>query len=134
MPLKNIVTLFNVDMIGASRVPGSADEKVTTVAAPNEVFVVGPRVLSAKADALLEAVNAAYLKMNFNRDDDTSDKEFFYPRTDASPFLERGILTIDFYTGIHPRYHLPSDEARFLDPKKMEADHADAVREHLGVR
>jgi len=121
VPLKNIVTLFNVDMIGASRVPGSADETVATVAAPNEVFVVGPRVLSAKADALLEAVNAAYLQMTFNRDDDTSDKEFFYPRTDASPFLERGILTIDFYTGIHPRYHLPSDEARFLDPKKMEA-------------
>ncbi|HEX6976005.1 MAG TPA: M28 family peptidase [Vicinamibacterales bacterium] len=121
VPLKQIVTHFNVDMIAANRAPGSPDEKVATVAGDNEVYVVGPRVLSAKGDALVEAVNAAYLKMKFNRDDDTSEKEFFYPRTDASPFLERGILTIDYYTGLHPRYHLPSDEARFLDPRKMEA-------------
>jgi Zn-dependent M28 family amino/carboxypeptidase len=121
VPLKNVVTHFNVDMIAANRAPGSPDEKVDTVAGQHEVYVVGPRVLSAKADALVEAVNAAYLRMKFNRDDDTPDKEFFYPRTDASPFLERGILTIDYYTGIHPRYHLPSDEARFLDPKKMES-------------
>lgn len=121
VPLKNIVTLFNVDMIAASRAPGSPDEKVSTVASEHEVYVVGPRVLSAKADAMVEAVNTAYLQMKLNRDDDTPDKEFFYPRTDASPFLERGILTIDYYTGIHPRYHLPSDEARFLDPKKMES-------------
>lgn len=121
VPLKGVVTHFNVDMIAASRGPGSPDASVATVAGPNEVYVVGPRVLSAKGDALVEAVNAAYLKMTLNRDDDTPDKEFFYPRTDASPFLERGILTIDYYTGIHPRYHLPSDEARFLDPGKMEA-------------
>jgi Zn-dependent M28 family amino/carboxypeptidase len=121
VPLKQIVTHFNVDMIAATRAPGSPDETVATVAGQNEVYVVGPRVLSARGDALVEAVNAAYLKMSFNRDDDTSEKEFFYPRTDASPFLERGILTIDYYTGLHPRYHLPSDEARFLDPRKMEA-------------
>ena len=56
-----------------------------------------------------------------NRDHDRAESEFFYPRTDAGPFLERGILTIGFTTGIHGRYHAPSDEAKFLDPKKMEA-------------
>lgn len=121
VPLKSVVAHFNIDMIGANRSPGSSDEKSPEVAGPNEVFVVGPRVLSARADALLEAVNAAYLKMRLNREHDTVEKEFFYPRTDASPFLERGILTINFYTGIHPRYHQPADEARHLDPKKMEA-------------
>ena len=59
--------------------------------------------------------------MTFNRDFDKPEHEFFYPRTDAGPYLERGILTIGFFTGIHPRYHQPSDEARHLDPKKMEA-------------
>ena len=59
--------------------------------------------------------------MTLNRRDDRADSEFFYPRTDAGPFLERGILTIGFTTGIHPRYHLPADEARYLDPTKMEA-------------
>src|SRR5690606_33020408 len=81
----------------------------------------GPGVLSARADALLDRLNAEYLGMTFNREWDSADSEFFYPRTDAGPFLERGILTIGFTTGIHQRYHLPRDEAQFLDPKKIEA-------------
>jgi len=78
-------------------------------------------VLSGQTDALLERTNREYLNLRFNRDYDRAESEFFYPRTDAGPFLERGILTIGFTTGIHVRYHAPSDEARYLDPKKMEA-------------
>ncbi|HXW06433.1 MAG TPA: M28 family peptidase [Vicinamibacterales bacterium] len=116
-----VVAHFNIDMIGATRAPGTADASETRVTGPNEVYLIGPGVLSARADALLERVNRQYLNLRFNRDHDRADSEFFYPRTDAGPFLERGILTIGFTTGIHDRYHLPSDEARFLDPKKMEA-------------
>ena len=49
------------------------------------------------------------------------------PRTIASarPGVNLGLtsrsLTINLFTGIHPRYHLPSDEARYLDPAQMEA-------------
>ena len=43
------------------------------------------------------------------------------PAGDAGTFLERGILTIGFTTGIHPRYHLPADEAQFLDPVQVHA-------------
>ena len=57
--------------------------------------------------------------MKYNRQYNTPDSEFFYPRTDAGPFLERGILTIGFTTGIHNRYHLPADEARALDPVQV---------------
>jgi hypothetical protein len=121
VPLERIVAHFNIDMIGASRRPGSADANTMTVTAPNEVFLVGPRILSPRAELLLDAINAAYLNVAFNRVHDRADGEFFYPRTDAGPFLERGILTIDLFTGIHPRYHLPSDEARYLDPAQMEA-------------
>ena len=121
VPLEKIVAHFNIDMIAANRAPGSADASSKTVAGPNEVYLVGPGVLAASADALLDRVNTAYLKMTLNRDFDKPDHEFFYPRTDAGPYLERGILTINFFTGIHPRYHQPSDEARHLDPKKMEA-------------
>jgi hypothetical protein len=70
-------------------------------------------------DALLARVNGEYLKLRFNHKDDRADSESFYPRTDAGPFLERGILTIGFDTGMHARYHLPSDEARHLDPVQM---------------
>ncbi|HJR60845.1 MAG TPA: M28 family peptidase [Vicinamibacterales bacterium] len=120
VPLDRVAALVNIDMIGATRAPGSPDAEAPRVTGPNEVFLIGPGVLSAGADALLESVNQAYLKMTFNRSWDTPDSEFFYPRTDAGPFLERGVLTIGFTTGIHDRYHLPADEARALDPAKME--------------
>ncbi|HZB24950.1 MAG TPA: M28 family peptidase [Vicinamibacterales bacterium] len=121
VPLEQVVAHVNVDMIGANRAAGTADASESRVTGPAEVFVIGPRVLSERADALLDGVNDGYLRLRFNRDHDREDSEFFYPRTDAGPFLERRILTIGFTTGIHDRYHLPSDEARFLDAAKMEA-------------
>lgn len=121
VPLDRIVAHVNVDMVGATRAPGTPDADSPSVAGPNEVFLIGPGVLSPTADALITRVNDTYLGMTLNRKDDRPDSEFFYPRTDAGPYLERGILTIGFTTGTHARYHLPSDEARHLDPKKMEA-------------
>jgi hypothetical protein len=121
VPLEKIVAHINVDMIGANRAPGSPDEKAMGTTGPHEVYLIGPGVLSEQADQLIERVNRGYLDIKFNRDHDRADSEFFYPRTDAGPFLERGILTIGFTTGIHQRYHAPADEAKYLDPKKMEA-------------
>ncbi len=121
VPLRQVVAHINVDMIGASRRPGSADSASAGVTEQNEVFVIGPRVLSAQAAAQLDRWNDSYLKLRFNRSHDRPDSEFFYPRTDAGPFLERGILTIGFTTGIHGRYHLPADEARALDPVQVHA-------------
>lgn len=121
VPLAQVVAHFNIDMIGASRRPGSADAASPLVTERNEVFVIGPQALSRQASVLLDRVNESYLKLKFNHQYDTPDSEFFYPRTDAGPFLERGILTIGFTTGIHNRYHLPADEARALDPQQVHA-------------
>jgi hypothetical protein len=121
VPLERIVALINVDMIGANRAPGTADAGEERVTGPNEVFLIGPGVLSDRASGIVERVNDEYLKLSLNRRYDTPESEFFYPRTDAGPFLERGILTIGFTTGLHDRYHLPADEASFLDPAKMSA-------------
>lgn len=121
VPLSDIVAHVNVDMIGATRAPGTADAESADVTGPNEVFLIGPGVLSPTADALITRLNDAYLGLSLNRRDDSAESEFFYPRTDAGPFLERGILTIGFTTGTHRRYHLPSDEAGALDPLKMQA-------------
>jgi|GEM_PF-180378 len=120
VPLSSVVAHINIDMIGATRAPGTADEHSPDVPGPNEVYLIGPGVLSSRANALIERVNRDYLNMTLNRADDRWDSEFFYPRTDAGPFLERGILTIGWNTGLHRRYHLPSDEAKYLDPKKIE--------------
>ena len=121
VPLDRIVAHFNIDMIGATRAPGSPDSASMTTSGVNEVFVGGPRVLSPQVDSLMERVNRSYLNMTLNRSHDRIDSEFLYPRTDAGPFLERGILTINFFTGLHGRYHAPDDEARYLDPAKIEA-------------
>lgn len=121
VPLDRIVAHVNVDMIGATRAPGRPDADSVDATGPNEVFLIGPGVLSPTVDALLQRVNDVYLRMTLNRRDDRPESEFFYPRTDAGPYLERGILTINFNTGTHPRYHLPADEAKYLDPVKMEA-------------
>ncbi len=120
IPLARVVAHFNIDMIGASRRPGSADAASNLVTERHEVFVIGPQALSRQASVLLDRVNESYLKLKYNRQYDTPDSEFFYPRTDAGPFLERGILTIGYTTGIHNRYHLPSDEARVLDPQQVQ--------------
>ncbi|MEW6319498.1 MAG: M28 family peptidase [Acidobacteriota bacterium] len=119
VPIDRIVAHINVDMIGASRRPGSADAASAGVTERGEVFLIGPRVLSQQVAGLLDRINESYLNLRFNREHDRWDSEFFYPRTDAGPFLERGILTIGFTTGIHARYHLPSDEARALDPVQV---------------
>ena len=119
VPLDRVVAHVNVDMIGASRRPESADAASSGVTERGEVFLIGPQVLSRQASVLLDRVNADYLKLRFNRAYDRPESEFFYPRTDAGPFLERGVLTIGFTTGIHNRYHLPADEARALDPVQM---------------
>lgn len=121
VPFDNIVAHINIDMIGANRAPGFADSASAGVTGPNEVYVVGPGVLSERADSLLARVNRSYLGLRLNREFDRADHEFFYPRTDAGPFLERGVLTIGFFTGLHDRYHLPADEAQYLDPAKMES-------------
>ena len=119
VPLEKVVAMINIDMIGANRAPGSVDAKEERVTGPNEVFLIGPGPLSKRASALIEGVNDGYLGLSLNRKYDTPASEFFYPRTDAGPFLERGILTIGFTTGIHDRYHLPADESQFMDAGKM---------------
>ena len=121
VPLERIVAHVNIDMIGATKAPGGPDASEARVAGPNEVYLIGPQVLSQSVSRLLDEANGAYRPMRFNRDFDRPESEFFYPRTDAGPFLERGILTIGFTTGIHARYHLPADEVGSLDRAKLEA-------------
>lgn len=121
VPRSAIVAHVNVDMIGSSR-PDTASppEGIKGVTRRGEVYILGPTVLSRAADALVTQANAEYPGLQINRSFDRVDSEFFYPRTDAGPFLERGLLPVGFNTGTHERYHLPSDEARHLDPLQMQ--------------
>jgi hypothetical protein len=116
VPARNIVTHFNIDMIG-----GTADsgDTASRQAKAHEVFVIGPRVVSTGLDSLVERTNRAYLNMKLNHKLDDPDSEFYYPRTDARPLIEHGVPTVEFFTGLHARYHRSNDEARYLDMKKI---------------
>ncbi len=117
VPLQNIVAHFNVDMIGGTAAPADTSPMLTKA---HEVFIVGPRVLSTSLDSLVERTNHGYLQLRLNHTLDTPSSEFYYPRTDARPFIEHGIPTIDFFTGLHPRYHRSNDEARYVDMTKVQ--------------
>jgi hypothetical protein len=124
VPTDSIVTHINVDMIGSSAGPLDTVErpglgKPPIPAQPHEVFVVGPRVLSTGLDSLVEQTNRSYLNMRLNHDADRPESEFYYPRTDAVPFIEHRVPTLDFFTGLEWRYHRSADEARYLDISKV---------------
>ncbi|HKO15284.1 MAG TPA: M28 family peptidase [Gemmatimonadaceae bacterium] len=124
VPLQNIVAHFNVDMIGSTAGPLDSIQRpdfggLRIPAQPHEVFVVGPRVLSSGLDSLVERTNRAYLGMRLNHTYDTPDAEFFFPRTDAAPFIVHGVPVIEFFTGLEWRYHRSNDEARYLDMNKV---------------
>lgn len=117
VPPRGIVAHFNVDMIGGTAAATDTSSQPTKA---HEVFIVGPRVLSTSLDSLIERTNRGYLQLRLNHTLDEPSSEFYYPRTDARPFIEHGIPTIDFFTGLHPRYHRSNDEARYLDMTKVQ--------------
>jgi hypothetical protein len=45
--------------------------------------------------------------------------EFYNSRTDAGPYLERGIPIIQFFNGLHPEYHRATDDVAKLDIQKI---------------
>jgi hypothetical protein len=57
--------------------------------------------------------------MRLNHSEDRPESEFYYPRTDAVPFIEHRVPTLDFFTGLEWRYHRSADEARYLDMNKV---------------
>jgi hypothetical protein len=71
-------------------------------------------------DSIIARVNRDYHYIQFDRQMDTMGGNFFYPRSDASPYGEAGIPYVEFVDGIHEDYHRPSDEPAKLDGRKMQ--------------
>ena len=116
-----IVAHTCVDMIGRTKAPGTNVQGQENLAGPGEVFVAGPGVLSTVMDRALARVASDFPYTKQNRKFDNAAESFFYPRTDAAPYLERRIPYVEFFTGLHEDYHRPSDDVSKIDPAKMEA-------------
>ena len=103
VPLANIVTQLNIDMVGRNR-----DDR------PGEwqtVYLVGSDRISSELDAVTRAANSALpkpLTLNYELND-PSDPEQLYFRSDHYSYAPRDSGDL-FTTGLHPDYHMNTDE------------------------
>ncbi len=116
-----VVAHFTVDMIARTKAPGSKVQGEDELSGPGEVYVSGPAVLSSELDSVLARTTRDYHFITLDRKYEDPTHEFFYPRTDAAPYIERGIPYMEFFTGLHGDYHRQTDEVGKLDPVKFEA-------------
>ncbi|MGI8567062.1 MAG: M20/M25/M40 family metallo-hydrolase [Pyrinomonadaceae bacterium] len=121
VPLNQIVTQLNIDMIGRSKKEGDTKPQNTNLSGPNEVYVIGSKMMSTSLGELSERVNKSYLNLNFNyKYDDPKDPEKFFFRSDHYHYAQKGIPIIFYFSGVHEDYHRPSDSPDKIDYAKME--------------
>ncbi|HYP01778.1 MAG TPA: M28 family peptidase [Pyrinomonadaceae bacterium] len=121
VPLKQIVVQLNMDMIGRSKKEGDAKPENRDLSGPNEIYVIGSKMMSTELGDLSERVNRAYLNLTFNyKYDDPADPNRFFFRSDHFNYAQRGIPIIFYFDGVHEDYHRPSDTPDKIDYQKME--------------
>jgi hypothetical protein len=121
VPLDRIVAQLNIDMIGRSKRPGDTAEANRNLSGPEEVYVIGSKMMSTELGELSERVNRGYLNLSFNyRYDDPKDPQRFFFRSDHYNYARRGVPIIFYFDGVHEDYHKPSDSVDKIDFRKME--------------
>lgn len=121
VPLNQIVAQLNIDMIGRSRKADDTDARNANLTGPNEIYVIGSKMMSSDLGALSEKVNQSYLKLQFNyKYDDPNDTERFFFRSDHYNYAKKGIPIIFYFDGVHADYHRQSDHPDKIDYEKME--------------
>ncbi len=118
---KNVVAHFTVDMIARTRQPGTNVRGEEELSGPGVVYADGPGVLSSELDSVLARAQRTFGYVTLDRKYEDPKHEFFYPRTDAAPYVENGIPYVEWFTGLHADYHRQTDEVTRLDPVKFEA-------------
>jgi Zn-dependent M28 family amino/carboxypeptidase len=121
IPLDRIVAQLNIDMIGRSKQNGDTEPRNKDLSAPDEIYVIGSKMMSTDLGEVSESVNKAFLKLNFNyKYDDPKDPNRFFFRSDHFNYARKGIPIIFYFDGVHLDYHRPSDHADKIDYRKME--------------
>jgi Zn-dependent M28 family amino/carboxypeptidase len=121
IPLDKIVAQINIDMIGRSKKEGDTDPRNKELSGPNEIYVIGSKMMSTELGDLTEAVNKQYLNLTYDyRYDDPNDPNRFFFRSDHYNYARKGIPIVFFFDGVHEDYHRPGDEVQKIDFQKME--------------
>ncbi|HLR06432.1 MAG TPA: M28 family peptidase, partial [Pyrinomonadaceae bacterium] len=121
IPLAQIVTQLNIDMIGRSKKDGDTEPRNKDLSGPNQIYVIGSKMMSTELGELTEAVNKSFLNLQFDyRYDDPNDPNRFFFRSDHYNYARKGIPIVFFFDGVHEDYHRPGDEPQKIDYQKME--------------
>jgi hypothetical protein len=121
VPLDRVVAQLNIDMIGRSKKPGDTNPANANLTGPDEIYVIGSKMMSTDLGALSERVNREYLKVGFNyKYDDPGDTERLFFRSDHYNYAQKGVPIIFYFDGVHEDYHRPSDSVDKIDFQKME--------------
>jgi hypothetical protein len=121
VPLDKIVTAINIDMIGRSKPAGDANPANASLVGPNEIYVIGSKMMSTQLGELSESTNHAYMNLTLNyKYDDPKDPNRFFYRSDHYNYAKHGIPIIFYFDGEHEDYHRPGDHPDKIDYPKME--------------
>jgi Zn-dependent M28 family amino/carboxypeptidase len=121
VPLSSIITELNIDMIGRSKRAGDTNVANRALTGPDEIYVIGSKMMSTELGELSEAVNKSYLNLTFNYlYDNPKDPNRFFFRSDHFNYARKGIPIIFYFDGEHEDYHKPSDTPDKIDYQKME--------------
>ena len=121
VPIKQIVAQLNIDMIGRSRAADDAKPANKGLSGPDEIFVIGSKMMSAELGEASESVNRSYLNLKYNYQYDAPDdpEQLFY-RSDHYNYAVQGIPIVFYFDGIHEDYHKVSDSPDKIDYQKMQ--------------
>jgi Peptidase family M28 len=121
IPLNQIVTQLNIDMIGRSKAAGDTNARNKELTGPNDIYVIGSTMMSTELGALVDSVNKSYLNLGYDKKyDDPADPNRFFYRSDHINYARKGIPIIFFFDGEHEDYHRPGDSPDKIDYQKME--------------
>lgn len=121
IPLDRIVTQLNMDMIGRSKKEGDTEPRNQNLSGPDQIYVIGSKMMSTELGELSESVNKSFLNLQFDyRYDNPTDPNRFFFRSDHYNYARKGIPIIFYFDGVHQDYHRPGDEPEKIDYQKME--------------
>ncbi len=121
VPAKQIIAQLNIDMIGRSKKAGDTNSRNAELSGPNEIYVIGSKMMSSYLAEVSEQVNNAYLNLKFNyKYDDPNDRNRFFFRSDHFNYARKGIPIIFYFDGVHEDYHGVGDHPDKIDYEKME--------------
>lgn len=121
VPLEKVITHLNIDMIGRSKKAGDTNPKNKELTGENEIYVIGPKIMSTQLENVTDSVNKSFLNLNYNpKYDNPKEPNQFFFRSDHYHYAAKGVPIVFWFNGVHEDYHQPGDSPDKIDYQKME--------------